>query len=87
MIICLMCLWAYGAHVAMQVSDPEGYTNNSRSLLAESESQGNTIFRSRKIGLSGYFLHVPRYQRAPSGTNVWLQHTRGPRSRRGTIGQ
>ena len=31
--------------------------------------------------------HGPRYQRAPNGTSVWLQHIRGPRFCRGTIGQ
>ena len=53
MVMCWVCIWAYGAHVAMQVSDPEGYTKNSRFLLAESEPQVNTIFRSRKMDCRG----------------------------------
>ena len=54
MVMCLVCIWAYGAHVAMQVSDPEGYTKNSHFfLLAESEPQVNTIFRSRKMDCRG----------------------------------
>ena len=32
--------------IAMLVSDPEGYTKNSRFLLVESKPQVNTIFRS-----------------------------------------
>ena len=39
--------------IAMLVSDPEGYTKNSRFLLAESKSQVNTIFRSWKMDCRG----------------------------------
>jgi len=39
--------------IAMLVSDPEGYTKNSRFLLAESKPQVNTIFRSRKMDCRG----------------------------------
>jgi len=30
--------------------------------------------------------HMPEHQRAPNGTTMWLQHTWGPRFRRGTMG-
>ena len=39
--------------IAMLVSDPEGYAKNSRFLLAKSEPQVNTIFRSRKMDCRG----------------------------------
>jgi len=39
--------------IVMMVSDLEGYTKNSRFLLAESKPQVNTIFRSRKMDCRG----------------------------------
>ena len=39
--------------IAMLVSDPKGYTKNSLFLLAESEPQVNTIFRSWKMDCRG----------------------------------
>src|SRR5438105_1715336 len=60
----------------------------------ETTLQGSWVTRARvvtrvarKESAVESHSHLPRYQRAPSGTSVWLQHTRGPRFRRGTIGR
>ena len=51
----------------------------------QNPSQHNIQVMENRLPWSRY--RGSRYQHAPSGTSVWLQHTRGPRFRRGTIGQ
>ena len=51
----------------------------------QNPSQHNIQVMENRLPWSRY--RGSRYQHAPSGTSIWLQHTRGPRFRRGTIGQ
>ena len=53
MVMHTVCIWAYDAHAAMQVSNPEGYASTYYFCWPESEFQVNAILRLRKMDCHG----------------------------------